>query len=141
MILLSLRLEQCCQSLGILKRVCSELGIPLAPEKQVRPSAIIEFLSYIIIDTSLCLAADKYNCSTLLRNGSSCKHLQTKSHPSCTKKGLESLLGVTHHKGGKTTGAFCPRPHFVKGPKEASYHSSCPIATFSMHTINRRTKV
>ena len=44
--------EQYYQSSGLLKAICSELGIPLAPEKQAAgPSTTIEFLG-IITDTS-----------------------------------------------------------------------------------------
>jgi len=56
-----LGIEQCSQDLGILKRVCSELGIPLAPEKQAGPSTVIELLG-IVIDTvqqELCCPLDK----------------------------------------------------------------------------------
>ena len=53
--------EECGHNLGLLKSVCNDLGIPLAPEKQAGPSTVIEFLG-IVIDTScqeLHLPADK----------------------------------------------------------------------------------
>ena len=40
----------CHHALDMLKRICAELGVPLAPEKQAGPSAIITFLG-ITIDT------------------------------------------------------------------------------------------
>ena len=36
--------------LGTLKKICSELGVPLAPEKQDGPTPVIVFLG-IVIDT------------------------------------------------------------------------------------------
>ena len=55
------RSEQCHQSLELLKAVCSDLGVALAPEKQAGPTTTIEFLG-ITIDTlrqELRLPADK----------------------------------------------------------------------------------
>ena len=40
----------CQNSLDILSRVCAEVGVPLAPEKQDGPSTLIVFLG-ILIDT------------------------------------------------------------------------------------------
>ena len=94
--------EQCSQNLEILKTVCMDLGVPLAPEKQAGPTTVIEFLG-ITIDTSkqeLRLPADKLERLQLLtsewklRIG---KQLQAKKRPSCTREELESLLGVMNH--------------------------------------------
>ena len=41
---------QCAESLHILQKICEDLGVPLAPEKQAGPSTTIEFLG-ITIDT------------------------------------------------------------------------------------------
>ena len=43
-------LEECAEHLQILKRVCNNLGVPLAPEKQEGPGTCITFLG-IIRDT------------------------------------------------------------------------------------------
>ena len=40
--------EECTEHLHILKRVCNDLGVPLAPEKQEGPSTCITFLGIII---------------------------------------------------------------------------------------------
>jgi len=84
--------EQCGESLGVLKAVCSDLGIPLAPEKQAGPSSEIEFLG-IIIDTTqqeLRLPEEKLiRLKTLTE--------QWKSRFLCTKWELESLLGTLQH--------------------------------------------
>jgi len=40
--------EQCHQSLELLKAVCSDLGVPLDPEKQAGPTTTTEFLGITI---------------------------------------------------------------------------------------------
>ena len=93
---------QCSQTLGILKTVCRELGVPLAPEKQAGPTTVIEFLG-IIIDTSqqeLRLPADKLEQLQHLTMEWKLrihKQLIEKKRPSCTRQELESLLGIMHH--------------------------------------------
>ena len=84
--------EQCAQSLHILQTVCRELGVPLAPEKQEGPSTTLEFLG-ITIDTiqqELRLPEEKL---ARLRD----LITQWKSRKSCSKRELESLLGVLQH--------------------------------------------
>ena len=51
----------CHHALNMLKRICAELGVPLAPEKQAGPSAIITFLGNTIntIKQDLRLPRDK----------------------------------------------------------------------------------
>ena len=94
--------EQCHQSLALLKAICCELGIPLAPEKQAGPSTTIEFLG-ITIDTSqqeLRLPIDKLDrlqSLTVKWTDRIRKQLQDKQRPSCTRHELESLLGTMHH--------------------------------------------
>jgi len=86
--------EQCSRNLGLLKAVCSDLGIPPAPEKQAGPTTVIEFLG-IIIDTSrqeLHLPADK-----LVRLKDLISTWTPSKDRSCTRKELESLLGVLQH--------------------------------------------
>ena len=86
--------EQCAQNLHILQSVCKDLGVPLAPEKQAGPSSTIEFLG-ITIDTvrqELRLPDDKLErLKTLLATWTPSKG------DSCTRKELESLLGVLAH--------------------------------------------
>jgi len=94
--------EQCSQDLGTLKRVCSELGVPLAPEKQAGPSTVIEFLG-IVIDTvrqELRLPLDKLERLQKLTAEWRLKvlnQLQSKKRPSCTRAELDSLLGIMNH--------------------------------------------
>ena len=90
--------EQCSRNLGLLKAVCSDLGIPPAPEKQAGPTTVIEFLG-IIIDTSrqeLHLPADK-----LERLQSPAVDLKVKIHSNCKQKkahpAVDSVLGIMHH--------------------------------------------
>jgi len=81
--------EQCSQDLGTLKRVCSELGVPLAPEKQAAPSTVIEFLGIVIVTVrqELRLPLDKLEQLQKLTVEWRLKvlnHLQSKKRPSCT---------------------------------------------------------
>ena len=84
--------EQCSWNLHILHTVCKDLGIPLAAEKQAGPCSTIEFLG-IIIDTirqELRLPDDKLRrLQSLLQ--------EWKSRKSCTRRELESLIGVLQH--------------------------------------------
>ena len=84
--------EECTAYLTILQRVCQELGVPLAPEKQDGPAEVLTFLG-IEIDTirqELRLPAEKLQ-----------RLLQTvnvwESRKVCTKKELESLIGILQH--------------------------------------------
>ena len=84
--------EQCGEFLGILKAICSDLGIPLAPEKQAGPSSETEFLG-IIIDTTqqeLQLPKEKLIRLKMLTE-------QWKSCSLCTKRELESFLVTFQH--------------------------------------------
>ena len=76
----------------ILKQVCTELGVPLAPEKQEGSSTTIVFLG-IVIDTvkqELRLPEEK-----LKRLQASLKEWEKRK--SCTRKELESFIGVLQH--------------------------------------------
>ena len=84
--------EQCGESLGVLKAVCNDLGIPLAPEKQAGPSSEIEFLGIIIDTTQQELRLPEEKLTRLKVLGE-----QWKSRSSCTKRELESLLGTLQH--------------------------------------------
>ena len=76
----------------MLKQVCTELGVPLAIDKEEGPSTTIVFVG-IVIDTvkqELRLPADKL------------MHLQGiliewEKRKSCTRKELESFIGVLQH--------------------------------------------
>ena len=83
---------RCLDALHTLSRVCSELGVPLAQEKQDGPTTKIVFLG-ILIDTvrqELRLPEDKLK-----------RILETVTHwigkKACTKNELESLIGSLHH--------------------------------------------
>lgn len=83
---------ECQRALDILKRICAELGVILAPDKQDGPSTIITFLG-ILIDTikqELRLPEDKLK--RLLELVHQWEHKKT-----CTRQELESLLGTLHH--------------------------------------------
>ena len=83
---------ECGESLHALKQICSELSIPLAEEKQDGPTSVITFLG-ISIDTDrrkLHLPVDKL------------QRLMEEIHQwlqrrSCTRRELESLIGVMQH--------------------------------------------
>ena len=82
----------CSQYLEILKRLCVQLGIPLAPEKQDGPCAIITLLG-IVIDTikgELRLPQDKLQ--RLLQLVS-----EWEKRKSCTRREMESLVGTLQH--------------------------------------------
>ena len=84
--------EECAEHLQILKRVCNDLGVPLAPEKQEGPSTCITFLG-IIIDThrqELRLPREKFEriLATLA---------EWERRKSCTRRELESLIGTLQH--------------------------------------------
>ena len=84
--------ESCHQDLMILKQVCTELGVPLAPDKQEGPSTTIVFLG-IVIDTvkqELRLPEEK-----LGRLQASL--IEWEKRISCTRKELESFIGVLQH--------------------------------------------
>ena len=75
--------EQCAQSLYTLQKICEDLGVPLAPEKH---HTTIEFLE----DTELRLPEEKLDRLKDLTT-------QWKSRKSCSKRELESLLGVLQY--------------------------------------------
>ena len=84
--------ESCHQDLITLKQVCTELGIPLAIDKEEGPSTTIVLLG-IIIDTvkqELRLPADK-----LMRLQGIL--IEWEKRKSCTRKELESFIGVLQH--------------------------------------------
>ena len=84
--------EQCGWNLHTLQSVCQKLGIPLAAEKQAGPSTTIEFLG-ITIDTirqELRLPYDKLERLQSLLG-------EWKRRKSCTRRELESLIGVLQH--------------------------------------------
>ena len=84
--------EECAEHLQILQRVCYNLGVPLAPEKQEGPSTCITFLG-IVIDThrqELRLPREKLEriLATLT---------EWEKRKSCTRRELESLIGTLQH--------------------------------------------
>jgi len=82
----------CLNQLLILKRVCAELGIPLAIDKQDGPTAIIVFLGIIIdmIRQELRLPEDKLRRLLHILD-------QWEKRKACTRRDLEVLIGVLHH--------------------------------------------
>ena len=84
--------EACPCYLGTLKKICSELGVPLAPEKQDGPTPVIVFLG-IVIDTikqEMRLPEDKpqWLLATLQ---------EWEDKTDCFRKGIESLVAVLKH--------------------------------------------
>ena len=84
--------ESCHQELITLKQVCTELGVPLATDKEEGPSTTIVFLGIVIdaVKQELRLPADKLmHLQGILIEWEKCK--------SCTRKELESFIGVLQH--------------------------------------------
>lgn len=82
----------CLHFLETLKRICSELGVPLSPEKEEGPSPVLTVLG-IVIDTikgELRLPEDKL--SRLIQAAS-----EWSKRKKCTRKELESLVGTLQH--------------------------------------------
>ena len=85
---------QCMSNLEIALVSCSDLGVPVAPEKVVGPSSTITFLS-IELDTvnlQLCLPEDKVSELRLI-----IRAWTSQSSKSYTKHQLLSLIGKLHH--------------------------------------------
>ena len=83
---------ECGASLSILQRVCQELGVPLAPEKQDGPAAVLTFLG-IEIDTirqELRLPAEKLQRLLQMVD-------EWENQKACTRRELESLIGILQH--------------------------------------------
>ena len=83
---------ECATSLNILQKVCQELGVPLAPEKQDGPAEVLTFLG-IEIDTirqELHLPEDKLQ--RLLQMVT-----EWDSRKVCTRRELESFIGTLQH--------------------------------------------
>ena len=84
--------EQCALDLCRLKQVCTDLGVPLAPEKQAGPSSTIEFLGIIIDTEKQELRLPRVKLHELLTTVCRLQHER-----SCRRKELESLVGVLQH--------------------------------------------
>ena len=84
--------EVCGESLQILHKVCKDLGVPLAPEKQEGPSSVITFLGITIDTNSQELRLPKEKLKRLLDTLT-----QWEQRKSCTHKELESLIGSLQH--------------------------------------------
>ncbi len=83
---------ECQRALDILKRICAILGVPLAPDKQDGPSAVIIFLGIIIDTIKQELRLPENKLQRLLDTIRQWEHKK-----SCTRQELESLLGTLHH--------------------------------------------
>ena len=84
--------EECGNYLFILQRVCHELGVPLAPEKQDGPAEVLTFLG-IEIDTirqELRLPVEKLQRLLQMVN-------EWERRKACTRRELESLIGILQH--------------------------------------------
>lgn len=84
--------DLCLQYLSTLKRVCQDLGVPLAPEKEEGPSTKLTLLG-IEIDTvkgELRLPEDKLHRLLGMLGDWHAKKC-------CTRRELESLIGSLHH--------------------------------------------
>ena len=86
------RSEVCTENLQILHKVCNDLGVPLAPEKQEGPSTIITFLGITIDTNSQELRLPEEKLKRLLDTLT-----QWERRKSCTRKELESLIGSLQH--------------------------------------------
>ena len=81
--------EECGSYLCTLQRVCNELGVPLAPEKQDGPAEVLTFLGIEIntIRQELRLPMEKLRRLLLMVNEWECQKV-------CTRRELESLIGI-----------------------------------------------
>ena len=84
--------EVCRESLQILHKVCKDLGVLLAPEKQEGPSSVITFLGITIDTNSQELRLPEEKLKRLLDTLA-----QWERRKSCTRKELESLIGSLQH--------------------------------------------
>ena len=84
----------CHHALDMLKRICAELGVPLAPEKQAGPSANITFLGITIDTMKQELRLPHNKLEWLIETVSEWASSKRKW---CTRRELESLIGVLHH--------------------------------------------
>lgn len=84
--------EACQIALLILKRVCAELGIPLAPEKEDGPTTVMKLLGIIINTVAQELRLPEVKLKRLLEL---LREWETKK--TCTRRELESLLGTLQH--------------------------------------------
>ena len=80
--------EVCRESLQILHKICNDLGVPLASEKQEGPSSVITFLGTTIDTNSQELRLPEEKLKRLLDTLT-----QWECRKSCTCKELESLIG------------------------------------------------
>ena len=78
--------------LCILKRVCAELGVPLAPEKQDGPTTVMQLLGITIDTVRQELRLPEEKLKRLLETLN-----QWESKKSCSRKELESLIGILQH--------------------------------------------
>ena len=84
--------ETCAEHLQILHKVCNDLGVPLAPEKQEGPDTTITFLGITIDTIKQELRLPEEKLRRLLETLS-----QWEQRKSCTRKELESLIGSLQH--------------------------------------------
>ena len=84
--------ETCAEHLQILHKVCNDLGVPLAPEKQEDPDTTITFLGITIDTIKQELRLPEEKLRRLLETLS-----QWERRKSCTRKELESLIGSLQH--------------------------------------------
>ena len=84
--------EECGNYLFILQRVCHELGVPLAPEKQDGPAEVLTFLGIEIntIRQELRLPVEKLQRLLQMVN-------EWERRKACTRRELESLIGILQH--------------------------------------------
>ena len=122
----------CSQSLLTLKQLCSELNIPLAEDKQDGPTPVITFLG-IVIDTvrgELRLPEDKLRRLTEAVQ-------QWLGRKSCTRRELESLIGVLHHacKVTAQAGHFCGEqsPYLALSSVGTTTSGSIKISDLTLH--------
>ena len=84
--------EICAEHLQILHKVCNDLGVPLAQEKQEGPDTTITFLGITIDTINQELRLPEEKLKRLLETLS-----QWEQRKSCTRKELESLIGSLQH--------------------------------------------
>ena len=98
--------EECEAYLSILQRVCQDLGVPLAPEKQDGPAEVLNFLGIEIDNIKQELRLPTEKLQRLLRMVD-----EWENQKACTRRELESLIGTLQH----TCKVIRPGRSFLRG--------------------------
>ena len=84
--------EECYRHLCCLQTVATELGVPLAPDKQDGPTTVIVFLGITIDTVSQELRLPEDKLCRLFKTVTEWKDCKV-----CTRREMESLVGILQH--------------------------------------------